>query len=101
VPDVSERVKAIRSSAAAAAFWDGNLDAVDVTEHLIDVADAKARIERTTMQAPPLLDLALRRRRAADSIPGVGPVTACIIRGSLADGTPFCVRESGRPAMWG
>jgi hypothetical protein len=41
-------VEAIRSAAAAwAAFWAGHLDldalAFDVTEHLTDMADAKAR----------------------------------------------------------
>lgn len=51
VADVPDRVEAIRSAAAAwAAFWAGHLDldalAFDVTEHLTDIADAKARTER-------------------------------------------------------
>ena len=53
VADVPDRVEAIRSAAAAwAAFWAGHLDldalAFDVTEHLTDIADAKARTERAT-----------------------------------------------------
>jgi hypothetical protein len=55
VADVPDRVEAIRSAAAAwAAFWAGHLDldalAFDVTEHLTDMADAKARTERATGQ---------------------------------------------------
>jgi hypothetical protein len=47
VPDVSERMEAIRYSAAAwASFWDRHLDlyalAFDVTEHLSDMAEANA-----------------------------------------------------------
>src|SRR4051794_9863545 len=54
--DVPERVEAIRSAAAAwAQFWNGHLDldalAFDVTEHLTDMADAKARTERATVAA--------------------------------------------------
>jgi hypothetical protein len=69
VSDVPERIEAIRSSAAAwAAFWDGHVDldalAFDVTEHLTDMSDAKARTERATAHAA-VLDPALRRRRAA------------------------------------
>jgi hypothetical protein len=41
--------------AAWAAFWDGHLDldalAFDVTEHLTDMSDAKARTERAAAQA--------------------------------------------------
>src|SRR5215203_3016234 len=56
VADVPDRVEAIGSAAAAwAAFWAGHLDldalAFDVTEHLTDMADAKARTERATGQA--------------------------------------------------
>jgi hypothetical protein len=55
VADVPDRVEAIRSDGAAwAALWDGHLDldalAFDVTEHLTDMADAKARTERATGQ---------------------------------------------------
>src|SRR6478609_7562697 len=53
VSDVPARVEAIRASAAAwAAFWDDHLDldalGYDVTEHLHDMADAKARTDRAT-----------------------------------------------------
>ena len=44
-----------RGRGAWAAFWDGHLDldalAFDVTEHLRDMADAKARTDRATEQA--------------------------------------------------
>jgi len=79
VPDVPERVEAIRSAAGAwAQFWDGHLDldalAFDVTEHLSDMADAKARTGRATGQA----QLYWRQLYGDDellmSIPGMGPV---------------------------
>ena len=83
-----------RSSAAAwAAFWGGHLDldalAFDVTEQLTDMSDAKARTERATAQAQRYWTRLYGDDELLLSIPGVGPVTACIIRGFLADGTPF------------
>jgi transposase len=71
VSDVPERVEAIRSSAAAwAAFWDGHLDldalAFDVTQHLTDMSDAKARTERAT---------AFASAKAAASYVGLNPST--------------------------
>jgi transposase len=77
----------------------GHLDldvlAFDVTERLTDMADAKARTERATGQA-----LRYWRQLYGDdelllSVPGMGPITASVIRGFLADGTAFA---SGKAA---
>lgn len=94
VGDVPARVEAIRSSAAAwAAFWDGHLDldalAFDVTEHLTDMADAKARTERATAQAQRYWRRLYGDDELLLSVPGMGPVTACVVRGFLADGSAF------------
>ena len=82
VADVPERVEAIRSAAGAwAQFWDGHLDldalAFDVTEHLTDMADAKARTERATGQAQRYWRQLYGDDELLMSIPGMGPVTAC------------------------
>jgi Transposase IS116/IS110/IS902 family/Transposase len=94
VADVPDRVEAIRSAAAAwTAFWDGHLDldalAFDVTEHLTDMADAKARTERATGQAQRYWRQLYGDDELLLSVPGMGPVTASVIRGFLADGTAF------------
>jgi transposase len=94
VADVPDRVEAIRSAAAAwTAFWAGHVDldalAFDVTEHLSDMATAKARIERATTQARRYWERLYGDDELLMSIPGVGPVTACVIRGFLADGSAF------------
>jgi transposase len=98
--DVPDRVEAIRAAAAAwTAFWDGHLDldalAFDVDEYLIDMAQAKARTERATECAQ-----SYWRRLYGDdelllSVSGMGPVTACVVRGFLADGAAFA---SGKAA---
>jgi transposase len=111
VPDVPDRVEAIRSSAAAwASFWDGHLDldalAFDVTEHLSDMAEANARIQRATLQAQRYWIRLYGDDELLMSVPGVGPVTACIIRGFLADGTPFASAKAAasyvglNPSTW-
>jgi hypothetical protein len=111
VADVPERVEAIRSSAAAwAAFWDGHLDldalAFDVTEHLTDMSDAKARTERATAQAQRYWTRLYGDDELLLSVPGIGPVTACVIRGFLADGTAFASAKAAasyvglNPSTW-
>jgi hypothetical protein len=105
VADVPDRVEAIRSAAAAwASFWAGHLDldalAFDVTEHLTDIADAKARTERATGQAQRTWRLLYGDDELLLSVPGMGPVTASVIRGFLADGTRS-PQERQRPAMSG
>jgi hypothetical protein len=100
VADVPDRVEAIRSAAAAwAVFWAGHLDldalAFDVTEHLTDMADAKARTERATGQAQRYWRQLYGDDELLLSVPGMGPVTASVIRGFLADGSAF---TSGKAA---
>jgi hypothetical protein len=90
--------------------WDGHLvlDALafDVTEHVIDMAYAKARIERATAQAQRYWSRLYGDDELLMSIPGIGPVTACIIRGFLADGTPFANAKAAasyvglNPSTW-
>ena len=111
VSDVPERVEAIRSAAAAwAAFWDGHLDldalAFDVTEHLRDLAEAKARTDRATEWA----QSHWRRLYGDDdlllSVPGMGPVTGCVVRGFLADCSGFASAKAAasyvglNPSTW-
>src|SRR5215217_3241489 len=85
------------AAAAWAAFWAGHLDldalAFDVTEHLTDMADAKARTERATGQAQRYWRQLYGDDELLLSVPGMGPVTASVIRGFLAGGTAFA---SGR-----
>jgi transposase len=100
VADVPDRVEAIRSAAAAwAAFWAGHLDldalSFDVTEHLTEMADAKARTQRATGQAQRYWRQLYGDDELLLSVPGMGPVTASVIRGFLADGTVFA---SGKAA---
>jgi len=111
VADVPERVEAIRSAAGAwAQFWDGHLDldalAFDVTEHLSDMADAKSRTERATGQAQRYWRQLYGDDGLLMSIPGMGPVTACVVRGFLADGTGFASAKAAasyaglNPSTW-
>jgi transposase len=111
VSDVPERVEAVRSSAAAwAQFWDGHLDldglAFDVTEHLHDMADAKARTERATGQAQRYWRQLYGDDELLLSVPGMGPVTACVIRGFLADASTFSSAKAAasyvglNPSTW-
>jgi transposase len=111
VSDVPERVEVIRSSAAAwASFWDGHLDldalSFDVTEHLTDMADANARIERATALAQRYWSRLYGDDELVLSIPGTGPVTACVIRGFLADGSAFASAKAAasyvglNPSTW-
>ena len=111
VPDVPERVEAIRSSAAAwASFWNGHLDldalAFDVTEHLTDMTGAKARIQRATAQAQRYWTQLYGDDDLLLSLPGMGPVTASVIRGFLADGSAFASAKAAasyvglNPSTW-
>jgi len=111
VADVPARVEAIRSSAAAwAAFWGGHLDldalAFDVTEHLTDMAHAQARIERATVQAQRYWRQLYGDDDLLLSLPGMGPVTACVVRGFLADASTFASAKGAasyvglNPSSW-
>ena len=104
-------METIRSAAAAwAQFWDGHLDldalAFDVTEHLTDMADANARTDRATVQAQRYWRQLYGDDELLLSVPGMGPVTACIVRGFLADGTMFANAKAAashaglNPSTW-
>ena len=101
VSDVPARVEAIRSSAAAwAAFWDGHLDldalAFDVTEHLHGIADAKARTDRSTDWAQSYWRRIYGDHELLLSVPGMGPVTACVVRGAPGRRQRIRVRKGSR-----
>lgn len=111
VSDVPARVETIRSAAAAwAQFWDGHLDlealAFDVTEHLSDMTDANARTERATAQAQRYWRQLFGDDELLLSIPGMGPITACVVRGFLADATMFATAKAAasyvglNPSTW-
>ena len=111
VADVPERVEAIRSAAGAwAQFWDGHLDldalAFEVTEHLTDMAEAKARTARATGQAQRYWRQLYGDDELLMSIPGMGPVTAAVVRGFLADATGFASAKAAasyaglNPSTW-
>ena len=91
--------RSVPPPAAWAAFWDGHLDldalAFDVTEHLTDMADAKARTERATGQAQRYWRQLYGDDELLLSVPGMGPVTASVVRGFLADGTGFASAKGG------
>ena len=111
VPDVPERVEMIRSSAAAwASFWHGHLDldalAFDVTEHLTGMAEASARTQRATAQAQRYWMQLFGDDELLMSVPGMGPITACVVRGFLADGSAFASAKAAasyvglNPSTW-
>lgn len=111
VSDVPARVEAIRAAAGAwAEFWEGHLDldalAFDVTEHLRDMAEAKARTQRATVQAQRYWTQLYGDDALLLSVPGMGPVTACVVRGFLADGTAFASAKAAanyaglNPSTW-
>jgi transposase len=94
VADTPARAEAIKTAAAGwARFWHGRLDldalAVDVTEHLADLAAAQARIDRATEQARTWWERLFGDDELLLSLPGMGPVTAPTVRAFLADGTGF------------
>ncbi len=111
VSDVPGRVEVIRSAAAAwAQFWDGHLDldalAFDVTEHLTDMAAANARTERATAQAQRYWSQLYGDDELLMSVPGTGSITACVVRGFLADATMFASAKAAasyvglNPSTW-
>jgi transposase len=94
VADVAARAEAIKAAASAwADFWADRLDldalALDVTEHLTDLAAAGQRISRATGQATTYWERLYGDDELLSSLPGVGPVTAPTMRGFLADGKGF------------
>jgi transposase len=80
--------------------------AFDVTEHVTDMADAKARSERATGQAQRYWRQLYGDDELLLSVPGMRPVTASVIRGFLADGTEFTAVKAAascvglNPSTW-
>jgi transposase len=111
VSDVPDRVKAIRSSAAPVgvvlgpAFGRGRAR-LRRHEHLTDMAESNARIERATLQAQRYWTPLYRDDELLLSVPGIGPVTARLILGFLADSTPFASAKAAasyvglNPSTW-
>lgn len=94
VPNVPARAEAIRAAAGAwATFWDGRLDldelAWQVSEHLVDLDLALARIDRATALAAAYWERLYGDDPLLASLPGIGAVTAPTIRAFLADGAGF------------
>ncbi len=71
---------------AEAAHLDVDALAFDVTEHLTEMAIAQARTDRATTQAQRCWRQSYGDDGLLLSVPGMGPVTACAVRGFLADG---------------
>jgi transposase len=100
VPDVPARAEAVRAAAAAwAAFWQGRLDldalAWEVAEQLRDYDEAQARVARATQAATAHWEADYGSDPLLLSVPGIGPVTAPVVRAYLGDGTRFA---SGKKA---
>lgn len=100
VGDVPARVEAIRRAAGDwAAFWDQRMDldalAWDVSEHLHDYDSAKDRVARATDRATACWEALYGEDPLLLSVPGLGPVTAPVVRAYFGDGHRF---PSGRHA---
>jgi len=94
VGDTPARAKAIKTAAAGwARFWEGHLDldalAVDVIEHLTDLADDQARVARFTDHSTRWWERLYGDDELLLSVPGMGPVTAATVRAFLGDGSRF------------
>jgi transposase len=91
-------------------FWDGHLDldalAFDVTEHLTEMAHAKARTARATGHAQRYWRQLYGDDELLLSVPGMGPITVAAARGFLADGTGFASAKAAasyvglNPSTW-
>lgn len=94
VPDVDARAGRIRAAAARTAqFWEGHLDlsalAWETSEHLLDITIAAEQIERATSQAHHYWAGLYGDDPLLLSLPGMGPMTAPVIRAFFADGAAF------------
>lgn len=88
------RATAIKTAARGwADFWDGRLDldalAVDVTEHLTDLQEFRARVDRFTSHARQWWEHLHGDDPLILSLPGVGPATGPCIRAYFGDGSGF------------
>lgn len=100
VADVPARVEHIRRAAGAwAAFWESTLDldalTWDVSEHLADYHAAQARLGRATDRVTVCWEALYGEDPLLLSVPGLGPITAAVVRAYLGDGQQFA---SGRHA---
>lgn len=92
VADTPARATAIKTAARGwADFWDGHLDldalAVDVTEHLADLQESRARVERLTAHARKWWENLYGDDPLILFLPGVGPATGHCIRAYVGDGS--------------
>jgi len=94
VADTPARAAAIKTAARGwAEFWDGHLDldalAVDVTEHLTDLQESRARVDRFTAHSRQWWEHLYGDDPLILSLPGVGPATGPCIRAYFGDGSGF------------
>lgn len=94
VADTPARAVAIKTAARGwADFWEGHQDldalAVDVTEHLADLAESRARVERFTSHTRQWWEHLYGDDPLILSLPGVGPATGPFIRAYFGDGSGF------------
>lgn len=100
VADTPARAAAIKAAARGwADFWEGHLDldalAVDVTEHLADLQESRARVERFTSHARQWWEHLYGDDPLILSLPGVGPATGPCIRAYFGDGSGFdCAKKA-------
>lgn len=92
VSNVEERAQQIRKTAQHwVEFWEGHLDldavAWETAELLDDLTAADARVERATEQTRRFWEQLWGDDPVLLSVPGMGPLTAPIVRAFLADGT--------------
>jgi hypothetical protein len=111
VPDVPERVQTIRFFAAA---WPSFGTAIWISMRPPSTSPsispiwpgAKARIERATTQAQRYWSRLYGDDDLLLSMPGMGPVTASVIRGFLAEGSAFASAKAAasyvglNPSTW-
>lgn len=111
VADTPARAEAVKTAAAGwVAFWTGHLDldalAIDVTEHLTDLADDRARVARLTVHSTRWWEHLYGDDTLLCSVPGMGPVTAPTVRAFLGDGTGFASAKKAAsyvgitPSIW-
>ncbi|WP_186760256.1 IS110 family transposase [Arthrobacter alpinus] len=94
VADTPARAAAIKSAAKGwAQFWEGHLEldglAVDVSEHLHDLREARERVDRFTAHSSHWWEQLWGDDPLVLSLPGVGPATGPCIRAYFGDGSGF------------
>jgi len=99
VGEVPARVAQIRAAAGDwATFWEGRLDldalAWDVGEYLDDLSAAGDRVQRATTQATVYWERLFGDDPLLCSVPGMGPITAPVVRAFLGDGHGFTTAKA-------